>query len=245
MKALLTQTWLTDLWEFADRFKIQIRDDVGQIRIQRRYDKIIMDEFINAGFESNALKELNKCRMSVHVVTLSDIVSADGWEITINAWKGIREERGGSQYEWPRTQLSLSIEHWEQWRRALKKAFLSRPTTRSLKEQLLEWIDGVPTYWKWYFCPVEDRLSAKEGLLWRVYSQHLGRASPRQGKSKYCRTKRLQKEPPEEIYLAMVLKQGPFIIHQGSGALKNGNIPIRKISAVSFDQERLKRRALD
>jgi hypothetical protein len=118
-------------------------------------------------------------------------------------------------------------------------------TTRSLKEQLLEWIDGVPTYWKWYFCPVEDRLSAKEGLLWRVYSQHLGRASPRQGKSKYCRTKRLQKEPPEEIYLAMVLKQGPFIIHQGSGALKNGNIPIRKISAVSFDQERLKRRALD
>jgi hypothetical protein len=80
MKALLTQTWITDLWEFADRFKIQIRDDVRQIRIQRKHDKITMDEFIIAGFESNALKELNECRMSVHAVTLSDIVSADGWE---------------------------------------------------------------------------------------------------------------------------------------------------------------------
>ena len=244
MKALLTQTWLTDLWEFADRFRIQIQDAVTKIRIQRKNDKIVMDEFIIAGFEGNELKELNECRMSVHAVTLSDIVSADGWEITINAWSGTREERGGSRYKWPRIQ-SLSVEHWNLWRRVLEKVFLSRATQRSLKEQLLEWIDGAPTHWKWCFSPVEDRLCAKEGLLWRVYRRHLGRTSPRQGKSKHCKTEQLQKEPPEEIYLATVLKQGPFIIYQGSGARKNGNIPIQKISTLSFDQERLKWRSLD
>jgi hypothetical protein len=84
--------------------------------------------------------------MSVHAVSLSNIVSADGWEITINAWKGAQEEQGGSQYEFPRTQSSLSIQHWEQWRRALEKAFLSCATARSLKEQLLEWTDGAPTH---------------------------------------------------------------------------------------------------
>jgi hypothetical protein len=35
------------------------------------------------------------------------------------------------------------------------------------------------------------------------------------------------------------------MIYQGSGARKNANIPIQKIPTLSFDQERLKRRALD
>jgi hypothetical protein len=245
MKALLTQTWLTDLWEFADRFQTQTRDAVRQIRIQRKHDKITMGEFVIAGFESNVLKELNERRMSVHAVTLSDIVSADGWEMTTNAWNGAREEQGGSQCEWPRTQSSLSIEHWEQWRPALEKAFLSRATARSLKEQLLKWMDGVPTHWKWCFCPAEDRPHAKEGLLWRVHRRHLGRTSPHQGKSKRCKTKQLQKEPPKETCLATVLKQGPFIICQGSGARKTAKTPIQKTPTLSFDQERWKRPALD
>ena len=49
----------------------------------------------------NILKKLNECRMFLHAVTLSDIVSADGHEITINAWNGTPEDRGGSKYQWP------------------------------------------------------------------------------------------------------------------------------------------------
>jgi hypothetical protein len=45
--------------------------------------------------------------------------------------------------------------------------------------------------------------------------------------------------------LATALKQGPFIIYQGSGVRKNAKIPIQKMSTLSFDQERLKRPALD
>jgi hypothetical protein len=30
----------------------------------------------------------NECRMFLHAVTLSDIVTADGWEISMNTWNG-------------------------------------------------------------------------------------------------------------------------------------------------------------
>ena len=101
------------------------------------------------------MKKLNECRMFLHAVTLSDIVSADGEEITIYAWNGTQEDRGVSQYQWPQTQKSLPNEHWEQWRSAIGKLFLLRHTGRTLKERLLlEWNEdeGEPKTWKWYIC---------------------------------------------------------------------------------------------
>jgi hypothetical protein len=160
-------------------------DDVKQLRLQRKNDKFIMDEFISAGCQGTMLKELNECRMFLHAVTLSDIASADGCQISINAWNGSQDNRGGSQYQWPRTQKVLPSKHWEQWWCVTKKVFLLRCTPRSLKEQLLTWNKGAPSKWKWYFCPKEHQLYAKEGTIWRVYCRHWGRMSQRQGRSKY------------------------------------------------------------
>jgi hypothetical protein len=44
-----------------------------------------MEEFIKADVDGNKLKQLIECRMFLNAVTLSDKVSADGSEITINA----------------------------------------------------------------------------------------------------------------------------------------------------------------
>ena len=214
LEATITETWLTDLWAFADKFQIQLQDDGEQFRLQRKNDKFLMDAFIQAGCDRNILKELNECRMFLHAVTLSDIVSADGYKITINAWNGIREDRGGSKYQWPRTQQILPTKHWEQWRRILEQIFLSRGTPRGLTEHLLEWTDGAPSHWKWYFCPAEDRLYAQEGWLWRAYCQHRGRTSSRQCRSKYIPTTQTFWTPPEGLRHASVSKQRPLsLIH--------------------------------
>jgi hypothetical protein len=99
MKATVTKTWLTGPWEFIDRFQIKIRDGIDHLRLQRQNAKFLMDEFLKAGYEGTTLKELNECRMFLHAVTLSDIVSADGLQITINAWNQSQDERGESQYQ--------------------------------------------------------------------------------------------------------------------------------------------------
>ena len=244
LKATATKTWLTNLWEFADRFQIEIRDDLGQLQLQRQNDKLLMDEFIKAGYTGTQLKQLNKCRMFLHAVTLSDIVTIDGKEITINSQNGIKDDHG-PLYQWPCTRPSLSIEHWNQWRRVLGEVFLISGNSRVLNKPLLEWKNGAPTKWKWYLHAKEDRLYAKEGLLWRVYSRHRRRISPRQGKSTYSKTKLLVQVPPEGLRPASVLRQGQIIIYQGAGAPTPLKTTTHIQAAHSFEEERLQREPLD
>jgi hypothetical protein len=205
-----------------------------------------MEEFIKANVDGNELKQLNECRMFLNVDTLSDIATANGSEITINAWEGQKEDRGGSQYQWPRTQRALSAEHWKLWRRTLTQMFLATGPPRKLQEKLHTWHKGLPTKWKWYFSPEEDRLYAKEGLMWRVYRRHLVRTSPRQGRSKYSKTEQHVQQPPKTMLLASVLKQGSLFILQSSGdATVNLPDPILILELVSFDQVRRQREKLD
>jgi hypothetical protein len=244
MKETVTKTWITDLWEFLDKFQIQLRDDIQQIKLQRTNDKSLTDEFIKAGCHDIVLKELNECQMMLQVTTLADIVSADGKEITLNAWNGHKNDRG-SQYQWPRTQSSLPRKHWEQWRRFLIQIFLVNSNSRDLKEKLLDWEHGGPLHWKWYYSPEEDRLYAKEGLLWRGYRRHRFRTSPRQARSKYSKTEQLVREPPAGMLLASVFPQGQLIMHQGSGSVAANRTSRPKIVTESFEQVRQMRPSLD
>lgn len=49
-----------------------------------------MDLFIDALAPQEELKWLNVCRMYLHAVTLSDIVTADGVRVSEDAWSGRR-----------------------------------------------------------------------------------------------------------------------------------------------------------
>jgi hypothetical protein len=75
--------------------------------------------------------------MFLRAVTLSDVVTADGWNITIPAWEGQQDETVNSTYQWPRTQKTLSAKHWKLWRSTLEKTVVSG-NVRRLQTQLLE-----------------------------------------------------------------------------------------------------------
>jgi hypothetical protein len=244
MKATVTQTWITDLWAFLNRFHIRLKDDIAQLPTRRKNDKLLMDEFIKSGYTGTHLKTLNECRMFLHAVTLSDLATADGKAITLHAWNGTRDDRGPSPYQWPRIQKSLSYEHWKQWQRAIDSVFLSHGHSRVLSTPLCAWNNGEPRQWKWYFSPAEDRLYAKEGLQWRIYRRHRSRTSPRQGRAKYIKTPQLSRTTPEALQLATVFQQGLLILLQGIGSGTTGTtMPVP--SATSFEDERLLRSSLD
>jgi hypothetical protein len=75
------------------------RANIRHLRLQRKNDKSIIEETIKAEVDGNELKQLNACRMFLNTVTLSDIASADGSEIAINAWEGNKDDRAESQYQ--------------------------------------------------------------------------------------------------------------------------------------------------
>jgi hypothetical protein len=76
-KVMITPSWLTNLWDFLQRFGIELHDQAGQLLPQRTNDKFLMAEF-RKHFRGLELKQLNECRMFLQAVTLSDIVSVNG-----------------------------------------------------------------------------------------------------------------------------------------------------------------------
>jgi hypothetical protein len=84
-KTLLTDSWIKTVWQFAHRFKLDIHDSEAQLGLHRPNDRYLMEEFTRAGYRGQELFQLNNCRMFLHTVTLSDIVTINGTEITSSA----------------------------------------------------------------------------------------------------------------------------------------------------------------
>lgn len=87
---LATDTWVKRVWKELDGFGIHLETDTWDFDLLRENDLLLMDMFIDALAPQEELKWLNICRMHLHAVTLSDIVTADGLRITEDAWNGRR-----------------------------------------------------------------------------------------------------------------------------------------------------------
>jgi hypothetical protein len=103
---LAADSWIKTVWQFASRFKIELRDSEAQLQLRRTNDHFLMAEF-GRHFQGADLLALNICRMFLHSVTLADLCTVDGKAVTIDAWQGQRNPACGLEIEWPRVQRSL------------------------------------------------------------------------------------------------------------------------------------------
>jgi hypothetical protein len=85
---VLTGSWIQSVWHFAHRFKIALHDTEAQLSLMCTRDQSLMESFVNGGFRGQDLIHLNICRMFLHSVTLADITTINGLEITSTAWEG-------------------------------------------------------------------------------------------------------------------------------------------------------------
>ena len=76
------QGWLVSIWKFLNKinFKILIRQAFVPTP-PRQHDTNLMDFFVTQGTSHKTLKILNRCRVHLQVLFLSDICSADGTTI--------------------------------------------------------------------------------------------------------------------------------------------------------------------
>jgi hypothetical protein len=180
---LATDSWITTLWAFASRFKFEVRDTVAKLVLRRTNDSFLMAEFARF-FSGHELEDLNTCRMFLHAITLSDISTVDGHDITLDACQGRRDPVSGIEHEWPRNPRKLADRFWELWNKALRKCFLAPRSSRTLRSPLGRW-DRFPSRWQWFYSPAEDRLYKQEGWMWRAFPVYRVRTSRRFGSAKY------------------------------------------------------------
>jgi hypothetical protein len=84
------------------------------------------------------------------------------------SWTGKKDKNKCNQYQWPQSPLSLPAQHWQIWRKALRKCFIHPMKTdaRELQMPLGDWEKDATSTWQWFYSDEEDSLYKQEGLLW-------------------------------------------------------------------------------
>ena len=144
---ILTPSWITNTWEFMDRFDIKVDINPSKIMEVRENDMPIMLALKNTNLFSNKdLALINKCRIYLKAFLLSDIVTGDGNRISHNAWNGI-PSNVRAKIQWP-NMSPPSPSMWKLWKEALHKG-LCKERIMILSTPLRRWYQ-IPKYWKYF-----------------------------------------------------------------------------------------------
>ena len=76
-------------------------DRTSNLHRRREGDDFLTALFLKAGFNEGSLRRLNRCRLYLRILTVADIVTANGAKITTAGWNGIRDSPHYPQYAWP------------------------------------------------------------------------------------------------------------------------------------------------
>jgi hypothetical protein len=95
------QGWLTSIWAFLQSSAIQlVYPDQWIPTLPRAHDQFLMEFFNTLGLPTNTMERLNRCRLYLKVITISDITSACGKYILTGIKYGHTSLVRHSELEW-------------------------------------------------------------------------------------------------------------------------------------------------
>jgi hypothetical protein len=116
-----------------------------------------MEVFTKKNFTAKEMKDINRCRMYLQVLYLSDVIDIAGHHKEPCVIKGKRDGMRSSKWEWP-IQQQPPTAAWKVWNMEIKEAFTEE---EDITHQLGEWYDkGGHQQTEWH-------LNAREGTLYQ------------------------------------------------------------------------------
>ena len=148
------------LWEFCSVRKVNLHRKGDNFPSNRKNDRNIMEIFVNNGYHNHQLASINRCRIFLKVIHLSDITTGDGQYISRSAYNGKSERWSTPRYEWP-NQGKPAKKDWVEWRRAINSSFFVSLLSLilPLSYQLNTWDEDISNErWSWWYSDEEDKL---------------------------------------------------------------------------------------
>ena len=130
----------------------------------RENDTNLMERFIQYGYSKAHLSSLNRCRMYLKALWLSDITTVDGKNITKTSYQGKYQPNYKSTYTWPTIQRPKPTK-WTAWRTALRQCFNLQMPTMLLPNQLtpLKWNSHITkSHFIWWYDPDNDTVYQRQ-----------------------------------------------------------------------------------
>ena len=149
-RPLATKCLVTHMWDFAERYKIQLVSATTDIPLLRHGDGMLMDFFIGQRVRApQLLKSINRCRLYLQVARLSDLISCCGQYIRREMWEGEKlPRRNVATYDWPR-QGQPTSQDWQHWRDTLTTSFGLQLPSLAVARRLQRWYISW-NQWEWY-----------------------------------------------------------------------------------------------
>lgn len=167
---LTEETWIQQTWKTCSEYEVSMLDDIPDF-LPRRVNDILLTKAFATVVSKSDLKLINRCRLYLQVVYLSDITSADGASITLDAWLGRPSHLRATAHAWPHlSHMRFAPGQWDIWRSALTVAFKIY-NGRMLLNPLGFWFDDECTI-RHFYCRAEDRIYEQtQETTWRYYSK--------------------------------------------------------------------------
>ena len=161
---LATSSWITSFWEGLCSFPGDMIIRLDDMPPQRIGDKPLMEIALLSGLRGHELAAFNRCRCAGHFYFLSDIVTANGLEVSRQYTSTVLTPLS--------SRLSFPPEHptTEDW-----GIWTSFWTTYGMSGHLGEWTCTPHFTWPWIHDSVSDLLYEEISGGWRQYRRKSGR----------------------------------------------------------------------
>jgi hypothetical protein len=169
-KWLVDDCWLTSIWAFLSTIQFQLAIKRAYIPSpQRDQDVALMDLFVSQKYDRKRLMALNRCRVFLRVLFLSDICSADGTTILHAFRKGERLTDRISNLDWPFQPRPPRLD-WLHWERSLA----SLEECGKLLQPLGPWVACSHQQWQCFYDSSTTTVYHKLlGSTWRRYHHQI------------------------------------------------------------------------
>ena len=121
---LVTHSWMKMLWEKVSMFGITVTTPSALGGFPREGDDFIMQVILQAGYSTHEVKRINRVRVSMQVLFMSDILTASGHMIKPEILSPRPRDETKSNMRWPNehpTPLNITL-----WRNAMRAICPSR-----------------------------------------------------------------------------------------------------------------------
>ena len=141
---LATPSWITSVWERCHQMNLQFYLSYDIIRFPRENDIELITLFLQHGFSGMTLRQMNRCRLALKAIFLSDIVTAGGRQL--EHW--VRGDKLGRQSRLTFAREEPTHQDWEQWD-LFWTGWLHR--NNSIPSPLGPWLHKSHQKWDWYY----------------------------------------------------------------------------------------------
>jgi hypothetical protein len=142
---LATHSWIKMLWEKLDKFGIVVQMADSSFQFPWQGDKFLMLIFMDWCHSREALRQLNRVRLQLQIIFLSNVLTASNLRIDSSVFRRRGPGKNHSTKNWPMeepTEASFRI-----WKEAMENICSSRMRVHSVGEYIAKTHRIHPWHW--------------------------------------------------------------------------------------------------